>query len=61
METSLDEVIEIRVYDMYGKQVYYSSFEPGDTYEFGKLLDAGVYIVKVSQAGQVRTIKLTRM
>ncbi|MFC5196568.1 HYR domain-containing protein [Bizionia hallyeonensis] len=52
--------VEMQVFDMNNKLVHTNKFNPNEIYKFGDKLDSGVYIVKVSQAGVTKAIKLIR-
>ncbi|MFC4720688.1 HYR domain-containing protein, partial [Geojedonia litorea] len=52
--------ILIQVYDMSNKLVHVKEFNPNDNYKFGTELEAGVYIVKVTQSGKLQTVRLVK-
>ncbi|RIA08897.1 putative secreted protein (Por secretion system target) [Flavobacteriaceae bacterium MAR_2010_72] len=52
--------IQIQVYDMSNKLVHTKQFNPDDEYRFGNELEAGVYMVKISQGGKVKTVRLVK-
>ena len=59
---TLDRVntIQVSVYDTSGKLVHRKTIKPDQEYSFGKELEGGLYMVKVSQAGKVRTLRLVK-
>jgi hypothetical protein len=48
------------VFDMSNKLVHSGTFSPDQDYTFGDELEAGVYIVKVDQAKNSKTIRLIK-
>ncbi|TVZ57636.1 putative secreted protein (Por secretion system target) [Flavobacteriaceae bacterium MAR_2010_105] len=52
--------IQIQVYDMSNKLVHTKQFNSDDEYRFGNELEAGVYMVKISQGGKVKTVRLVK-
>ena len=52
--------IDIQVYDVNNKLVHANKFEPYEEYRFGERLEAGVYIVKISQADKVYSVRLIK-
>ncbi|HKK12586.1 MAG TPA: T9SS type A sorting domain-containing protein, partial [Flavobacteriaceae bacterium] len=59
---TLDRVntIQVSVYDMSNKLVYRKSIKPDQEYSFGKELEGGMYMVKISQAGKVKILRLVK-
>ena len=39
---------------------YCDKFKPNEDYNFGNELEGGVYIVKISHGGKVRTVRLVK-
>ena len=50
----------ISVYDMSNKLVHKGVFSPDQVYSFGSRLDGGVYIVKINQAKNSKTVRLIK-
>ncbi|MEH6538423.1 MAG: T9SS type A sorting domain-containing protein, partial [Psychroserpens sp.] len=51
---------KIQVFDMSNKLVHSNTFDPEKVYQFGNKLEAGVYIVKIQQANDSKTIRLVK-
>jgi len=51
---------EIAVFDMSNKLVHANKFKSNQDYNFGYELEGGVYIVKLSHGGKVRTVRLVK-
>jgi len=62
LQSSDDAIIEIDIFDMSGKVVesVQTSIEELDSIEFGKTVNAGVYLVKVSQGKNSKTLRLIK-
>ncbi|MBT8273242.1 MAG: T9SS type A sorting domain-containing protein [Bacteroidia bacterium] len=58
--TNSNDKIEIRVYDLNGRMVYYSEEKANRVHHFGNALQAGLYFVNVTQADQTRQLKLIK-
>jgi len=58
-DNKLDEV-NIQVMDITGKQVHLNTFASDQSYKFGSNLQSGVYIVKVSQAENNKTLRVVK-
>jgi hypothetical protein len=56
---SADEIL-ITVFDMTGRLLEQTSFEPGKTFQSGANLPAGVYNIIISQAQATRTLRLIK-
>jgi hypothetical protein len=54
------DMISISVFDMSNKLVHSDTFSPEDVHKFGDKLEAGVYIVKVTQGHNIKTVRLVR-
>ncbi|MCH7785827.1 MAG: BspA family leucine-rich repeat surface protein [Bacteroidetes bacterium] len=52
--------VEIQVYDVNSRLLHYNEFAPEDEYQFGRELAAGVYIVKIMQAGKIRSARVVK-
>ncbi|MCZ6595089.1 MAG: BspA family leucine-rich repeat surface protein, partial [Bacteroidetes bacterium] len=52
--------VKIQVYDVNNKLVHYNIFTPEDEYRFGSELAAGVYIVKIMQAGKIQSARVVK-
>jgi hypothetical protein len=52
--------IQIQVYDMSNKLVHLKEFKPDQEYRFGNELEAGMYMVKITQAGKTKTVRLVK-
>jgi hypothetical protein len=57
---SLEEMIEVQVFDLIGKLVRVDNFNARLTYNFGERLQAGVYFVKLFQANNIITLKVIK-
>ena len=55
-----NEPIELRVFDMYGKQVFSTKGSANKQYQFGGSLTSGIYMAEVSQGNHRSTIKLIK-
>ena len=56
---SVDDV-NILVFDVNNKLVHKGKFKPLDEYQFGRNLEGGTYIVKLSQADKVQSVRLVK-
>jgi hypothetical protein len=45
---------------MTNKLVHYKLFGYDEVYKFGKELEGGVYIVKITQGGKVKAVRLVK-
>jgi len=54
------EDVQVQVFDMNNRLVHKGDFEFDGTHVFGDKLDGGVYIVKVTQSGKEKTVRLVR-
>ena len=54
------EKINLRLYDISGRLLEVKNVAPGQSVQMGKTLHAGVYLLKYSQAGTVKQIKLIK-
>ena len=52
--------IQISVYDMSNKLIHTKSIKPDQEYNFGKELEGGVYIVKIEQAGKLKSVRVVK-
>ena len=52
--------IEVQVLDLNGRQVYHNLHDANTDIQIGNNFNAGMYIVRVNQAGIVKTIKLIK-
>jgi surface protein len=52
--------VEIQVYDVNSRLLHYNEFAPEDEYQFGRELAAGVYIVKIMQAGKIQSARVVK-
>lgn len=58
--TNRTDKMEISVYDLNGRRVYYELGNASEQYHFGNKFEAGIYMVKVSQAGNVKIVHLVK-
>jgi hypothetical protein len=54
------EKASVEVFDMSNKLVHTGAFEYDDIYTFGKTFEGGVYIVKVTQSGKTKAVRLIK-
>ncbi|TPV33434.1 HYR domain-containing protein [Paucihalobacter ruber] len=54
------DIIEIYAFDSAGKLVHSNKFLPGQLYTFGEKLEGGIYNVKISQAGKVKSLSVIK-
>ena len=52
--------VKIQVYDVNSRLLHYNEFAPEDEYRFGRELATGVYIVKIMQAGKIRSVRVVK-
>jgi HYR domain-containing protein/type IX secretion system substrate protein len=52
--------VRLQVYDVNSRLLHYNEFAPEDEYRFGRELAAGVYIVKIMQAGKIRSARVVK-
>ena len=57
---NITDKIEMRVFDLNGRMVFYKEGKPNRVYYFGNALEAGLYFVNVTQADETRQIKLIK-
>jgi hypothetical protein len=55
-----NNTIQISVYDMSNKLIHTKSIKPDQEYNFGKELEGGVYIVKIEQAGKLKSVRVVK-
>ncbi|OUR94317.1 hypothetical protein A9Q87_01330 [Flavobacteriales bacterium 34_180_T64] len=60
VNTSEIQTIQIDVFDMSNKLVHSGKFDFDKTYKFGKELEGGVYIVKITQNKNVKSVRLVK-
>ena len=60
IKTNSAALIELRLTDAYGKQLYAAKGTTGNTCNFGTNLTAGIYFLKVIQGSNVKVLKLIR-
>ena len=60
VNSSLNEKIEIQLYDAAGRKIQTLSANTNETIRFGERLKTGVYIAKVIQANKKESIKLIK-
>jgi hypothetical protein len=56
-----EDTVKITVYDMNNRLVHSTAFDHDQTHRFGRLLDAGVYLVRIEQGDQMVQVRLVRM
>jgi len=54
------DLVNIKVFDVTNKLVYYNKFSPNFEFRFGENLEGGVYVVTVEQAGKIESIRLVK-
>ena len=52
--------MEIHVYDINGRQVYYQSGNANEEYHFGNTFESGLYFVNVIQANKSQQVKMIK-
>jgi hypothetical protein len=57
---NLTDRVTIQVFDTSNKRVHYQEFNPNQDYRFGENLQAGVYIVKITQSEFIQTLRLVK-
>ncbi len=57
---NVTDMIEMRVFDLNGRQVFYKQGKANQVYHFGTSLQAGLYFVNVTQANETRQFKLIK-
>ena len=60
VQSASNENIEVKVFDVSGKQVYVTRGSANQDYRFGDKFVTGVYIVEVRQGNQSKTLKLIK-
>ncbi len=60
IKTVANDPVNLMVTDMYGNKVYQTKGSGHETYVFGKDLPSGLYILRIQQGDQVKTIKLIK-
>ena len=54
------DIVSINVYDINGRLVHKNEFNSGNQYSFGDNLQSGMYIVKITQASNVKTVRVIK-
>jgi HYR domain/Secretion system C-terminal sorting domain len=52
--------VRLQVFDVNSRLLHSNEFAPEDEYRFGRELAAGVYIVKIMQAGKIRSARVVK-
>ncbi len=60
IQSKSDEDVEINLFDMNGKSLFYTKGSVQQKYVFGRNLLSGMYILKVTQGKNVQTLKLVK-
>jgi hypothetical protein len=60
MKSVVDEKVQVKVYDIAGREVFMANGSANETYTFGEKFSKGSYIVRVIQAGNQATISLVK-
>ena len=60
VNSNMQDEVNITVFDMFGRLVYEASGDISKTYSFGDQLSSGVYILNVTVADEIKTLKLLK-
>ncbi|HEX8331830.1 MAG TPA: MopE-related protein, partial [Segetibacter sp.] len=60
MKSIVDEKVQVKVYDMAGREMFIANGSTNETYTFGEKFSKGSYVVRVVQAGKPATISLIK-
>jgi hypothetical protein len=60
IQSSKRESLQLRVLDMYGKQVHTTKGAANQTYRFGAGFSPGMYVVEIMQGYKVKTLKVIK-
>ena len=59
-KSNTQKPVEIRVIDMFGKNVYQTKGSGNETYHFGKNFSSGIYIIQIIQGDKIKKLKVVK-
>ncbi|MFC4721385.1 T9SS type A sorting domain-containing protein [Geojedonia litorea] len=60
LKTQKTDKVQVEVFDINSRLVHKATIVPNEDYRFGEKLPGGVYLVNISQAGFVKTLRLVK-